>query len=264
MPEKSFFCKKIKKIAIFAEVYYVKVMAKQDFSTLELELRKIGLSEKEAGVYLLCLEFGRTSVQNISQKSNLSRPTVYRVLESLRKKELVEKFTKSSKAIAAKSPDEILGILRAEKRKVEEKEREFVRIISLLKNKYVGNKNEIRFYSGKEGEKFLLDDFATTQEQKIFAAFPFISDSRISELENIYKNIKKRLGKIEVREIFPEEARKSALPFVERKTIQHLPLPGMLILCDKIIYLQKDESFSIEQESTVKLVRLLLGALWQK
>lgn len=239
-------------------------MAKQDFSTLELELRKIGLSEKEARVYLLCLESGRTSVQNISQKSGLSRPTVYRILENLRRKDLVEKFSKHSKAIAAKSPDEILGMLRAEKRKVEEKEREFVRIISLLKNKYLGDKNEIRFYAGKEGKKFLLDDFATTPEQKIFAAFPSISDFKTSELENIYKSIRKRLGKIEVREIFPEETGKSALTFVERKAIPRLSLPGTLIICDKIIYLQKDESFSVEQESIVKLVRLLLGALWQK
>jgi len=237
---------------------------KQDFSTLELELRKIGLSEKEARVYLLCLESGRTSVQNISQKSGMSRPTVYRVLEALRRKDLVEKFTKYSKAIAAKSPDEILGMLRAEKRKVEEKEREFVRIISLLKNKYLGNKNEIRFYAGKEGEKFLLDDFATTPEQKIFAVFPSISDSQISKLENICKNIQKRLGKIEVREIFPDETGKSALTFVERKAIPALSLPGTLLICDKILYLQKNESFSIEQESIVKLVRFLLDALWQK
>lgn len=238
-------------------------MAKQDFSTLELELRKIGLSEKEAKVYLICLEFGRTSVQSISQKSGLSRPTVYRVLENLRRKDLVEKFTKYSKAIAAKSPDEILGMLRAEKRKVEEKEREFVRIISLLKNKYLENKNEIKFYAGKEGEQFLLDDFATTPEQKIFTAFPSVSDSRISVLENIYKNIRKRLGKIEVREIFPKETGRSALIFIERKIIPHLSFSGTLIICDKIIYLQKDESFSIEQESIVKLIRLLLDALWQ-
>jgi len=252
------------RIAISSRIYYVKAMMKQDFSTLELELRKIGLSEKEARVYLFCLESGRTSVQHIAQKSGLSRPTVYRVLEALRRKDLVEKFTKSSKAIAAKSPDEILGMLRAEKRKVEEKEREFVRIISLLKNKYVGNKNEIRFYAGKEGEKFLLDDFATTPEQKILAVFPSVSDSKISELENICKNIQKRLGKIEAREIFPEEISQSKLSFVKRKTIPSLSLPGTLLICDKIIYLQKDESFSVEQESIVKIVRLLLDTLWQK
>lgn len=258
------FLAKNQRIAILTGIYYVKAMMKQDFSTLELELRKIGLSEKEARVYLLCLESGRTSVQNIALKSGMSRPTVYRILEALRHKDLVEKFTKSSKAIAAKSPDEILGMLRTEKRKVEEKEREFVRIISLLKNKYLGNENEIKFYAGKEGEKFLLDDFATTPEQKIFAVFSSVSDSQINALENIYKSNRKRLGKIEIREIFPEENAKSRLPFVERKTIPSLSLPGTLIICDKIIYLQKGESFSVEQESIVKIVRLLLDALWQK
>jgi sugar-specific transcriptional regulator TrmB len=238
-------------------------MIKQDFSILELELRKIGLSEKEARVYLLCLESGRTSVQNIAQKSELSRPTVYRILEALRRKDLIEKFSRSSKSIAAKSPDEILGMLRAEKRKLEEKEREFIRIISLLKNRYLDGKNEIKFYAGKEGGKFLLDDFATTPEQNIFTVFSSASCSEKNDLEDIYRSIKKRLGKIEVREIFPEKTGESDLPFVKRKTAPGLALSGTLVACDKIIYLHKDKNFSIEEESAVKLVRLLLEALWQ-
>lgn len=256
---------KKQKIAIFAEVYYVKAMAKQDFSTLELELRKIGLSEKEAKVYLLCLEFGRTSVQNISQKSGLSRPTVYRILEALRRKDLVEKFSKHSKAIAAKSPDEILGMLRAEKRKAEEKEREFIRIISLLKSKYSGNKNEIKIYSGKEGEKFLFDDLSTTHAKKVFSVFPFLDKKKSEELENIYKNIRKRLGTVEIREIYPKEVRKSDLDFVQRKKVSGLEnLKGSLIISDKIIYFCDDQKLSIEEENIVELARSLLSIIWEK
>ncbi|TSC54446.1 MAG: hypothetical protein LiPW31_110, partial [Microgenomates group bacterium LiPW_31] len=42
---------------------------------IELELRKLGLTEKEVGVYLAGLELGPGSIQNIAQKTGLSRPT---------------------------------------------------------------------------------------------------------------------------------------------------------------------------------------------
>ena len=44
---------------------------------LNLELRKLGLKEKEVSVYLAALELGFTSVQNIAKHAGLSRPTVY-------------------------------------------------------------------------------------------------------------------------------------------------------------------------------------------
>ncbi len=138
---------------------------------IELELRKLGLSEKEARVYLASLELGNTSVQSIAKKVNLSRPTAYRTIESLQEKGLIEKPGKKSTKIIARSPDELLGMLRAEKRRVEEKEREFIRIISALKTKYAGaGKNEIKIFSGKEGEKFLFEELSATNANKIISS----------------------------------------------------------------------------------------------
>ena len=43
--------------------------------TLDKELQKIGLSEKEAKVYLAALELGQASVQNIARKAEVNRAT---------------------------------------------------------------------------------------------------------------------------------------------------------------------------------------------
>jgi hypothetical protein len=57
------------------------------------------------------------------------------------------------------------------------------------------------------------------------------------------------------------EIAESKLDFVERKTIDRLPLPGTLIIADKLIYLQKDQSFSLEQEAIIELVKTLFNNL---
>ena len=55
---------------------------------LPLELRKLGLKEKEARMYLTGLELGATSIQNLAKKAEVTRPTAYEIVRVLREKEL--------------------------------------------------------------------------------------------------------------------------------------------------------------------------------
>ena len=56
---------------------------------LEQELQKIGLSEKEAKVYLAAMELGQAPVQKIAQKAKVNRATTYVILEGLQKKGVI-------------------------------------------------------------------------------------------------------------------------------------------------------------------------------
>ena len=108
-------------LAISENMRYYQNMQNHPITPIELELRKIGLSEKEARIYLVLLELGNIPIQEIAQKVNLSRPTVYRILDDLQEKGLITKEKKKQvRYVAANSPDELLGILRASKRKIEE------------------------------------------------------------------------------------------------------------------------------------------------
>jgi sugar-specific transcriptional regulator TrmB len=53
-------------------------------------LQELGLNEKEASVYLACLQLGSATVQKIAQTAILKRPTTYIILESLLEKGLVK------------------------------------------------------------------------------------------------------------------------------------------------------------------------------
>ena len=67
--------------------------------SLELELKKLNFSDKEARVYLALLELGEAPVQHISEKAKVNRATTYVVLEALQKRGVVTTIEKDKKVI---------------------------------------------------------------------------------------------------------------------------------------------------------------------
>ncbi len=211
---------------------------------LNLELQKLGLKEKEVSVYLAALALGFSSVQKISKEAGISRPTAYSVIDSLIKKGLLREIKRKGVVkgersyFSAESPDNLLGLLRVQKREVEEKEREFIRIIAALRAKYNLNaQTEIRLFE-KDEIKFLADDFSQSQTDRIF--FIGTDLSSFKAWRERLPEIKKRLGEINLKEI--------------KKTI-----PNALIIYDKIIYLAPPEgALLIENKLIVELIKSLL------
>jgi len=194
---------------------------------IELELRKLGLNEKEVKVYLAGLELGASSVKNIAQKIKIPRPTVYEIITSLEKKGLfAEVKQKKKRYFLAQSPTQILRFLRIQKREIEEKEREFIRIISALEAKYSKEKEGFKVYKGKEGLKAISEIISFTSVPQIFIINPKLNPISVKERKKIFQLIKKRLGKIEIKEI-------------------NINLKGGLIIFDKVIFfpLGKKEGF---------------------
>ncbi len=204
-----------------------------DNSPIELELRKLGLTEKEARVYLAGLELGPSSVQNIAQKTGLTRPTTYEIVKKLEtKKLLVEAGKKGKRAFTVQSPENILGLLRTQKREIDEKEREFIRIISALEAKYSKEKQSIKAFKGEEGLKVLAEIVSFSSTPEIIIINSKLNPIAVKEREKIYEAIKKRLGKIELKEI-------------ETK------INGSLIIFDKIIFFPRNKTEGILIETWV-------------
>ena len=68
----------------------------------------LGLSEKEAEVYLALLALGKATAYAIAKRSGLKRPTVYMLLDQLRLKEVVLKIPNAKKQLfIAKDPSEL-------------------------------------------------------------------------------------------------------------------------------------------------------------
>lgn len=133
-------------------------------------LKKLGLSDKEALVYLALLQHGAVSVRNLAKATNLNRGTTYDILKRLQEVGLASFYHKNTKQhFIAEDPEKILRLLanqEEELKKAEEKIKEMMPELKSLQEKG-GDKPVTKFYEGKAGVKFILDDIlASLDEQK--------------------------------------------------------------------------------------------------
>lgn len=85
---------------------------------LEPIIENIGLTKKEARVYLAALEIGSNPVSKIAQKARINRVTAYDIMEKLAKRGLVTSFTRAKvKYYTAADPELVANDF---KKKVEE------------------------------------------------------------------------------------------------------------------------------------------------
>ncbi len=169
---------------------------------IELELRKLGLTEKEARVYLAGLELGPSSVKKIAEAAKITRPTAYETIKKLEEKKLFEESKQNKKrAFAARPPERILGILKIQKREIEEKERELARIIAALDTKESKGKKRIETFKGPAGIKSLEEMISFSSTPNIIIINPRNLPIGTKQRKKIYRKIKKRLGKLEIKEI---------------------------------------------------------------
>lgn len=74
-------------------------------------LKQLGLTQKESQVYVSLVEIGKGTAYAVAKQSGLKRPTVYVVLDELRKKGLVIKIPHAKKQIfIAKDPEELFDV----------------------------------------------------------------------------------------------------------------------------------------------------------
>lgn len=121
---------------------------------MEQALIKLGLSEKEAKVYLATLELGEDTVQNIGKKAGVNRATTYVILEKLMSLGLVSSVEHDKKTkFIAESPTELANILESEKREIEERRHELNETMSQLMAVYNTKKGKpiVRYFEGADG-----------------------------------------------------------------------------------------------------------------
>ena len=245
------------------------VMEMKNFEYLVNELRKLGLNKKESLVYMTLLEMGPSTVQQLAPQVGLSRPTMYRILEGLQKKDLVSREEKRGERnrsfFVAGSPDHFLRVLRVKQRKAEEQEREFLRIISVLQTKYYlsSDKNEIKISS----KKISLDDLSNSTTEEILVIFG--SGKTIvsrKDLDKIYTKVRNRMGKLSVKEVHQKKPAKNGIDYVDHKIIDSLPKgfgSNFLVIADSV-YLFDEESVSrIENEKYVEFLKFMFSAVWE-
>ncbi|MCL5010897.1 MAG: helix-turn-helix domain-containing protein [Patescibacteria group bacterium] len=127
-------------------------------------LSALGLTEKQALVYLACLELGTSPAHRISQRAGLPRSTTYEILSSLQQKGFASVFFKKTiKYFSAEEPKRVISETQSR--------------IDLLKNalpqieaRYLKARGrpQVRFYQGKVGIQNVLEEILEDTPREVF------------------------------------------------------------------------------------------------
>ncbi len=138
------------------------------------ELKNVGLSDKEAKVYLAMLELGPASVLEIAAKAGINRPTAYVQIESLKKIGLVSSQTKGKKQLfIAESPSQLEHILDIRNKELEQQKQELRSILPELGTIFrLGDEKPlVRYFEGKEGLLRMQEEFLKIKTREILGIF---------------------------------------------------------------------------------------------
>ncbi len=157
---------------------------------LEQNLQKIGLSEKEAVLYLAGLQTGLATMQQLVNASHLKRATVYELIDGLKEKGLIKTLLKGKrKFYITEDPQNIFSLVR-------QKENVLHNIMGqlLAMQSHAGEKPSVRIYQGVEGIKEIYEDILSRHADYIEVLSSKLPDEQIIDFwggEYVERRIKK-------------------------------------------------------------------------
>lgn len=171
------------------------------------DLKKIGLNEKEAKVYLALLTLGGGSVQEIALHSDVKRSTVYVILEELAKMGLCGTIGEQNKTIySASDPEALKSLIQIQKKELDERLDYFDKIkenLDRINNKSQKNKPMVSFYEGKDGllnSALEVNNEAVKGTGNIRSIYPLdrlgalLADPKVAESRKRNRDRRKKLG----------------------------------------------------------------------
>ncbi len=175
---------------------------------LVIELEKVGLSGKAAGVYAAVLELGVAFPSKIAEVTALNRSTVYHVLTDLAVKGLVTEIERNGKlCYQIEKPDRLVRFSRSQISLAEDRLDRAKSLLPEIEGLFslTQNKPRVRFFEGIDGILSLYDDHVAGAEP-----YEMLSYSNVEELLRLlparfvqsYLASKKRLN-VTTRAILP-------------------------------------------------------------
>ena len=120
---------------------------------------KLGMNEKEAILYLACLELGSSTVLEISRRSHITRGSTYDLLEEMLEKGYVSKTdTEKHRLFTAIDPEKLYQTYQSNVRR-------FERSLPELKGLFHKSAQpKVRYFEGIEGVKQVYADTLTAKD----------------------------------------------------------------------------------------------------
>lgn len=245
---------------------------------LKDQLQQLGLSDKEAKIFLACLEMGMATAYQIAGKAKIKRTTAYAVLDQLMEKKLVSYILKKDKKLfTAINPRKIIEIWQGREAEINKQQNLILDMVPYLESIYNKStrKPKIRFFEGQEGLQNVYDDIVKDKVKVVY----FMGTVEYSEEllgKEFLKDWVKRRVKAGIKGVgirnkskeIPDKIYTDKEDFLRdyRFAPSWVNLPmGVNIFGDKVaIISSKKESFGfvVESQEFALLMKSLFDVLW--
>jgi sugar-specific transcriptional regulator TrmB len=240
---------------------------------LAARLEPLGLSDKEARVYVAALFLGPSPVQRIASQADVNRATAYVILDQLEEYGLVSESQEKNKTVYVAEPPEALGTLfTRQQHEIELRKQELERLLPDLEAAAIGNKGQaqgapiVRFFKGLEGlvniNGQMLKRTRPNTMLYSFSDFDAVLDIDPEELERTAaQRLKKKIG---TRQLYSFSKELPSDPKVMRET-KRLPEKAkadIMLFEDKAVM----QSYPDDPNDTIGVIiesPEILGALRQ-
>jgi sugar-specific transcriptional regulator TrmB len=242
-------------------------------------LQKFGLSEKEAGLYLILLRYGSQPTSAIAKRALMNRGTAFLTLKELVRKGLATKSLKGDVQYHAPvSPRYLNSLLERKKEAVSDLEKELKEALPLLTTLQSPSSPhpKISFFEGREGIRALPEDTLSTSDKKLCGILSMADLYEVFGEEYFEQYVERRIknglslrvmrNKIkDIKERWPSSKK-------DNRELRYLPsnmvFPATMYIYDgKVSFISSEkEDFGvlIESREIYQIQKHLFEALWEK
>ena len=236
------------------------------------DLLALGLSQKEAEVYLAALQLGYANVQKIASKAEINRTTAYTQIHNLISRGLMNSMERNGKIyLIAEKPDVLRSFCEKQEQEIRRRRETVEKLMPELELLYnvASNRPSVRIYP--------LEQLTAIREEILF--------KRSDELLNLfnYEVFKDYINRRYIENLLDSTKSFKALyisraPFLDRRLTafgdheklewRHLPhdkfnLVCELLIADNRVYITRDKEVLImDDQLFAQTLRVVFNALW--
>ena len=237
---------------------------------LENEIKKLGLSDKEAKVYIAILKLGQAPVAEVATHSNINRATTYVILEELKKKGLVSTFLKGKKTyFAVEPPERLKNLFEVEEKRVKENFSDLKKILPDLDKLYEsrGERPSVRFFEGSVGINSLREDILKTKTKFLYQILPLVIEqvslekNQDQKINKLYKIPSKSIYYNKKGKVFPEKFGKAEYKFLKDKFDSEIIIYG-----EKVAFINVKKNpvgIIIDDSAVSQTIKIIFETLWK-
>ena len=238
-------------------------------------LIKLGLSEKEASVYLAMLELGPTGVGEISDKAQVHRSTTYLTIEGLKKRGLISCVEDGKRIVfSPESPSRLEKILVEEREDVDRKHGTLLEAMPYFMGLFnsIQGKPSVRYFEGDEGIVAAREMLMRADGE--YRSFTAVDESTL-RMASIDENQRMRMSRrmrgrflfsvkpgceVPVCDLRNWQVRE--IPFEQAPFTGEINIVGSIVTA--FVVTSQPIAFVVENQEMAGLFRALFDAAWQQ